>query len=62
MNTPPTPTFTEEHSLFYLWKPEPDANRIQLAGEYKSEAQLQKRSFSMYGVFAKMRNAYSSFQ
>ncbi|HEX8591552.1 MAG TPA: hypothetical protein VF696_02285 [Candidatus Paceibacterota bacterium] len=57
MNQTPIPYFTEEHSLFYLWKPEPQANQIQLAGEFKSYDELQKRCMTVYGVEAQRREA-----
>ena len=57
MNTPPGPSFTEEYGLFYLWKSEPQADLIQLAGEFKSEMEMQKRSLLVFGVEAKRREA-----
>lgn len=57
MNKPLTPSFTEEHGLFYLWKAEPQANGVQLSGEFKSEALLQERSQEIFGKKAKRRAA-----
>lgn len=55
MDTPLTPFFTEEHGLFYLWRPEPQANKIQLAGEFKTEARMQERSLAIFGYRASAR-------
>lgn len=55
MNTSPKPYFTEEYELFYLWRPEPQANHIQLAGEFKSEKEMQARSIALFGIQAERR-------
>lgn len=57
--TPSTvePQFTEEYGLFYLWNPEPQASKIQLAGEFKTEEQLQQRSLQVFGSRAVRRLA-----
>ena len=52
MITPPKPYFTEEYGLFYLWNPEPQSNKIQLAGEFKSEERMQERSLAIFGARA----------
>lgn len=57
MTPAPLPFFTEEHGLFYLWKPEPQANRIQLSGKFRSEEEMQKRSIVVFGVPAERRAA-----
>ena len=51
------PSFTEEHDLFYLWRPEPKANKIQLAGQFKSEHEMQLRSVALFGEEAEWRAA-----
>ncbi|HYE23367.1 MAG TPA: hypothetical protein VEA92_02890 [Candidatus Paceibacterota bacterium] len=48
----PQPYFTEEHNLFYLWRPEPRSNKTQLEGEFKSEEILQARSLELFGAQA----------
>lgn len=57
MSQPLKPYFTEEYELFYLWRPEPQANHIQLAGEFRSEQELQTRSVSLFGMQAERRVA-----
>ncbi|HYD93631.1 MAG TPA: hypothetical protein VEB18_04250 [Candidatus Paceibacterota bacterium] len=46
------PYFTKEYELFYLWRPEPLENKIQLAGEYRVLEDMQKRSLLLFGVRA----------
>lgn len=57
MTPSPKPYFTEEYELFYLWRPEPLANHIQLAGEFKSEREMQARSIELFGKAAERRAA-----
>ena len=57
MEKPLAPYFTEEFGLFYLWQPEPQKNRLQLAGEFKSEEEMQKRSLQIFGAEAERRVA-----
>jgi hypothetical protein len=57
MDQKPGPCFTEEYGLFYLWKPELQADKVQLAGEFKSESEMQKRSFAIFGAPAVRRAA-----
>lgn len=57
MNKDLTPSFTEEHGLFYLWRPEPRADLIQLAGEFKTEEEMQQRSILVFGAPAERRAA-----
>jgi|GEM_PF-3372561 len=52
-----SPSFTEEHGLFYLWRSEPHKNLTQLAGEFKTEAQMQKHSADIFGMEAIRREA-----
>lgn len=52
-----TPSFTEEYGLFYLWRSEPHKNLTQLAGEFKSEAAMQKHSADIFGMEAIRRDA-----
>ena len=49
METPLKPYFTEEYGLYYLWNPEPQSNKIQLAGEFKTEDLMQQRSLLIFG-------------
>ena len=52
MDTPLKPYFTEEYGLYYLWHPVPQLNKIQLAGEFKSEERMQERSLAIFGARA----------
>jgi hypothetical protein len=56
MSKAPKPYFTEEYDLFYLWWPEPRPSALQLAGEFKTEKQMQDRSLLVFGVLAERRN------
>jgi len=57
MDTKPQPSFTEEYGLFYLWRPEPAADKLQLAGEFKTEDKMQERSLLVFGMRALRRLA-----
>ena len=52
MTQTPTPYFTEEYDLYYLWRPEPRENKTQLEGEFKTEKEMQSRSLVIFGVHA----------
>lgn len=60
MDKPLTPFFTEEYGLLYLWRPEPRKNKIQLAGEFKTEEEMQVRSLHLFGAQAERREADAS--
>ena len=57
MNEILKPYFTEEYGLFYLWRPEPQKNKLQLAGEFKSEQEMQQRSMALFNLEAERRAA-----